>query len=264
MKIWPFAKEMLYAKMKVNRSEGYQMTKKELLDQLSGGLIVSCQMEKHAPCYSDDIIELMAKAAIWGNAAGLRINGEENIKKIRTITDLPIIGLIKVFSEETEVFMTPTMNEVNAVLAAGADIVAIDGTDRLINGKKAQTIISEIRQNWGEEIVIFADVRDEVDAVASLKLGADMVAPTFYRFKKDAKSTDVPDWEMFARMCEACQGLGAVVMEGKIWTPDDAIRAFHYGAHSVVIGSAITRPHLIMQRFYDHVSGFKEKRSLYY
>ena len=54
------------------------------------------------------------------------------------------------------------------------------------------------------------------------------------------------------------------MMEGKVWTPDDAIRAFHYGAHSVVIGSAITRPHLIMRRFYDHVNGYPEKRSLFY
>lgn len=239
------------------------MNKSEILASLKGGLIVSCQIEKHAPCYSDEIVELMVKSAIWGGACGLRINGIENIKKIRALTDLPIIGLVKVFSDDTEVFMTPSMKEVQEVLHAGAEIVAIDGTDRLINKEKANLIIPKIKAHFPDAI-IFADVRDETDAVESLKLGADIVAPTFYRFKKDAKSADIPDWEMFAKMCHCCKDLGVVMMEGKIWTPDDAIRAFHYGAHSVVIGSAITRPHLIMRRFFDHVNGFEEERSLYY
>lgn len=239
------------------------MEKQKLLESLKGGLIVSCQIEKHAPCYHEDIVELMVKSAIWGGACGLRLNGIDNIKKIRKSTDLPIIGLVKVFSDETEIFMTPTMNEVRSVIEAGADIVAIDGTDRMIQGRKGYDIIPEIKKEF-PNTVIFADVRDEEDALASLELGADIVAPTFYRFKKDAKSSDLPDWEMFARMCQVCKDKGIVMMEGKIWTPDDAIRAFHYGAHSVVIGSAITRPHLIMRRFYDHVNGYPEKRSLLY
>lgn len=239
------------------------MEKQKLLESLKGGLIVSCQIEKHAPCYHEDIVELMVKSAIWGGACGLRLNGVDNIKKIRKSTDLPIIGLVKVFSDETEIFMTPTMNEVRSVIEAGADIVAIDGTDRMIQGRKGYDIIPEIKKEF-PNTVIFADVRDEEDALASLELGADIVAPTFYRFKKDAKSSDLPDWEMFARMCQVCKDKGIVMMEGKIWTPDDAIRAFHYGAHSVVIGSAITRPHLIMRRFYDHVNGYPEKRSLLY
>lgn len=239
------------------------MEKQKLLESLKGGLIVSCQIEKHAPCYHEDIVELMVKSAIWGGACGLRLNGVDNIKKIRRSTDLPIIGLVKVFSDETEIFMTPTMNEVCSVIEAGADIVAIDGTDRMIQGRKGYDIIPEIKKEF-PNTVIFADVRDEEDALASLELGADIVAPTFYRFKKDAKSSDLPDWEMFARMCQVCKDKGIIMMEGKIWTPDDAIRAFHYGAHSVVIGSAITRPHLIMRRFYDHVNGYPEKRSLLY
>lgn len=239
------------------------MEKQKLLNSLKGGLIVSCQIEKHAPCYHEDIVELMVKSAIWGGACGLRLNGIENIQKIRKTTDLPIIGLVKVFSDETDIFMTPTMNEVRSVIEAGADIVAIDGTDRMIKDRKGYDIIPDIKKEF-PDTVIFADVRDEADALASLALGADIVAPTFYRFKKDAKSSDLPDWEMFAKMCQVCKDKGIVMMEGKIWTPDDAIRAFHYGAHSVVIGSAITRPHLIMRRFYDHVNGYPEKRSLLY
>ncbi len=237
------------------------MNRQEIIDQIRGGMIVSCQMEKHAPCYSEDMVELMVKAAVWGGACGLRINGIENLVKVRKISDLPIIGLKKVFRDDTEVFMTPNMDVVDEVIAAGADIVAIDGTDRLIDGEPGWNIIPKIREKY-PEVPILADCRDEYDAVKCVELGADFVAPTFYRFKKDAKSTDLPDWEMFAHMCQLCPG--KAIMEGKIWTPDDAIRALHYGALAVVVGSAITRPHLIARRFYDHINGFKEKRSLFY
>lgn len=239
------------------------MHKEEVLEKIKGGLIVSCQMEKHAPCYSEDSVELMAKAAVWAGACALRINGVDNVKKIKSLFDIPVIGLVKVFRTDTEVFMTPTMNEVEQLIEAKADVIAIDGTDRLIDNHPAMNIIVEIKKKY-PNVLILADVRDEVDAVQSLELGADMVAPTFYRFKKDAKSTDLPDWEMFAKMCRACKDKGIVLMEGKIWTPDDAIRALHYGAYAVVVGSAITRPHLIARRFVDHMNGFEEKRSLFY
>lgn len=238
-------------------------SKEETIQILKSSLIVSCQMETHAPGYTDTIIESLIHAAIWGGAKGLRINGIKNIETARQITDLPIIGLVKVFRDDSDVFMTPSMKEVDAVVKAGADIVAIDGTDRLIDQKKAQDIIKDIKQKY-PELCILADVRDEKDALESLKLGADFVAPTFYRFKEDAKSTDLPDWEMFAKMCRISEGLGYVLMEGKVWTPDDAIRALHYGAHAVIVGSAITRAHIITRRFNDHLEGFKEKRELLY
>ncbi|MEA5026124.1 MAG: putative N-acetylmannosamine-6-phosphate 2-epimerase [Erysipelotrichaceae bacterium] len=239
------------------------MDKTNRLLALKGGLIVSCQVKKDDPQYQDGCITALAKAALWGGACALRINEPENISAVRAVTDLPIIGLYKIHRPDTEVFMTPDMEAVRQCLQAGADIIAIDGTDRLIDGHPAHDIIPLIKAKY-PDLLILADVRDEHDALRSIALGADIVAPTFYRFKKDAKSTDLPDWEMFARMCEQCAPLAAVFMEGKIWTPDDAIRAFHYGAYAVVIGTVITRPHLTTRRFYDHINGFKEERSLFY
>ncbi|MBY0404397.1 MAG: hypothetical protein K2X66_10905, partial [Cyanobacteria bacterium] len=47
-----------------------------------------------------------------------------------------------------------------------------------------------------------------------------------------------------------CQeGNTPVIMEGRIWEPSEVNMAFEKGAFSVVIGSAITRPHLITERF---------------
>lgn len=239
------------------------MTIDHIIKKIYKGLIVSCQYEEHAPGYHKDSVKSLVEAAIWGGAKGLRINGIKNIEDTRKITNLPIIGLKKVYSDDTDVFMTPTITDVEEVIDAKADIVAIDGTNRIINGKPANHIIKEIRIKYPNAIIL-ADVRDEVDAIESLKLGANFVAPTFYRFKEDAKSTDLPDWNMFAKMCKECKSLGHVLMEGKIWTVDDAIRALHYGAHAVIVGSAITRPHIITQRFVDHIEGFEKERSLYY
>jgi N-acylglucosamine-6-phosphate 2-epimerase len=237
--------------------------KNDILTSLKNGLIVSCQVKKDDPQYIDGIIPALAKGAIWGGAVGLRINEPQNIKDVRAITDLPIIGLWKIHREDTDVFMTPNMDAVKAVIDAGADIVAIDGTDRLIDGEKAFDIIQKIK-NLYPDVLIFADVRDDEDAVLALEKGADIVAPTFYRFGKNAKSTDLPDWEMFARMCSLCKDKGLVFMEGKVWTPDDCIRALHYGAHAVVVGTVLTREHITTRRFVDHINGFHEKRSLFY
>jgi N-acylglucosamine-6-phosphate 2-epimerase len=233
----------------------------KIIESLRGGLIVSCQLHKTDPEYVDGIIPGLAKAAVWGGACAVRIDDPENIVAVRKAVDVPIIGLWKKMSRETEVFMTPDLPSVAAVLQAGADIVAVDGTDRPIGGRRGCDLIPEIRRDFPQAI-IFADCRDEKDAALALSLGADFVAPTFYRFGKNAVSTDLPDWKMFARMCRIAGD--KAVMEGKIWTPDDAVKAFHYGAYAVVVGTAITRPHLVAQRFYDVIHGYPEERSLFY
>ncbi|MNT06291.1 putative N-acetylmannosamine-6-phosphate 2-epimerase [compost metagenome] len=50
-----------------------------------------------------------------------------------------------------------------------------------------------------------------------------------------------------------------VIMEGRIWTPDEAGRALRYGAWAVVVGSAITRPQLIAKRFAEAVADERDR-----
>ncbi|MEA4821803.1 MAG: putative N-acetylmannosamine-6-phosphate 2-epimerase [Erysipelotrichales bacterium] len=239
------------------------VNKEKILNLLKGKLIISCQLHPEDPQWQEGCIVSMAKAAIWGGAKGLRIEGIENITAVRAITELPIIGLVKVHRPDTDVFMTPDLSLVSSIVAAGADIIAVDGTDRMIDNRRGCDIIPTIKKEYPDTL-IFADCRDEKDALLSLSLGADIVAPTFYRFSTNAKSTDLPDWQMFARMCRVAKDKGVVMMEGKIWTPEDCIIAFHYGAHSVVVGTAITRPHITTRRWCDHIEGFTEQRSLFY
>lgn len=235
-----------------------------VIEQLKNGLIVSCQAKKEDPVYLPGIITKMAESAIWGGAAGLRINTPEHIKEVRKITDLPIIGLWKQHMKDHSVFITPTIEAVEEVIKAGADIVAIDATDRVnAQGEKAYLLIHKIKQKYTDTIIL-ADIRNEKEAVLALEQGAHLVAPTLYRFNDHPKSIDSPDFEMLAKIVRVTKGNGFVLMEGKINTPEEAIESLYLGAYAVVVGSAITRPHLTTLRFTNKINKYEHKMPLYY
>lgn len=199
-----------------------------------------------------------------GRCLWYRIDTPENIARIRKVTNKPIIGLWKINIDTEDVFITPSMKEVDEIVKAGADIVAIDATNRINSyGRKAYELISEIKEKY-PDLLILADIRNAEEAKEALKMGAHMVAPTLYRFNDNPKSTDSPDFEELARIVEACEGLGLVIMEGKIASPEEAVQSLYLGAHAVVIGSAITRPHLTTLRFTSVMNKYKRKIPLKY
>lgn len=231
--------------------------KSELLKALKGGLIVSCQTQKDEPIYTEDMVVKMAEAAKWGGAVGIRANSPEQIRMIKEKVDLPIIGLWKMWHENTEVFITPTLEACRAVLEAGADILALDCTSqRNHEGKQAWELLPVVRKEF-PEAVIFADISNYEEARRAIDHGADIVAPTLYGYTKETMHIEGPDFRAFARMCRDFKGEACVMMEGHIYTPEDAMKVLYLGAHSVVVGSAITRPHYITKRFTDLLSGYQ-------
>ena len=94
-------------------------------------------------------------------------------------------------------------------------------------------------------------------AKRAVELGADIVGPTLYGYTKETASIEYPDLREFARMCRDMGDEAYFVMEGHIYSPEDAIKCLYLGAHSVVVGSAITRPHLTAKRFVDLMSGYQ-------
>lgn len=240
------------------------MNNQERIESLRKGLILSCQVRETDPMYSDDIIVKLVACGEWGGACAYRINEPQNVKAVRAVTDKPIIGLWKINPDEADVFITPSMKEVDAVIEAGADIIAVDCTDRVNSeGVKAYEIIKEIKKKY-PEVLILADIRNAEEAVRAAELGAHMVAPTLYRFSEDAKSTSEPDFRELAKIVEEIGDKAKVVMEGKINTPDQAIKALYLGAYSVVVGSAITRPHLTTLRYTTLMKGMKDDLPLRY
>lgn len=231
--------------------------KKELLASLEGGLIVSCQVQPDDPVYSIDFVVKMAKAARWGGAAGLRANDPEQIRAIKQAVDLPVIGLWKQWHDDTDVFITPTLEAAGAVWEAGAEIIALDCTGQLTHAGRPAYELLPIVKKAIPEAILFADVSTYEEAARAVALGADIVGPTLYGYTEATKHIEQPDLRQFARMCRDFKGKACVVMEGHIYTPQDAMQCIFLGAHAVVVGSAITRPHLTTKRFTDLLSGYR-------
>ena len=231
--------------------------KRELIESLKNGLIVSCQVQKDDPIYTEDIVVKMAEAAKWAGAVGIRANSPEQIKAIKENVDLPIIGLYKIWNDDTDVFITPTLEAAKQVWQAGAEIIALDCTSQITHEKTRAFELLQIVKVEIPEAIIFADVSNYEEAKRAIELGADIVAPTLYGYTNQTKDIEEPNLREFARMCRDFKNDAYVMMEGHLYTPEDAMKCLYLGAHSVVVGSAITRPHLIAKRFVDLLGGYQ-------
>lgn len=198
--------------------------KRALLDSMKG-LIVSCQVQPDDPTYSPDFVVKMAQAARWGGAVGIRANMPDQIRAIKAAVDLPVIGLFKIWSPGTDVFITPTLDAARQVWDAGAEIVALDCTFQLTTeGRRACELLPEVREALPEAIV-FADVSNYEEAANAVRMGADIVGPTLRGYTKETAHIEEPDYREFARMCRDFGDDVAMIMEGHIYTPEDAMKA---------------------------------------
>ena len=229
-----------------------------ILKSIEKGLIVSCQVYPDEPFYTKDMALQMAKAAAWGGAVAIRANSAKDVKMIKNEIDLPVIGLDKVYYPDTDVFITPTLESCVALWEAGADIIAFDCTNQINHeGKMARELLPILRKKLPDAL-LFADISNFEEAKWALENGADIVAPTLYGYTEATKDIMGPDFREFAKMCRELSKIGYVWMEGHIYTAEDTMKAFYLGAHSVVVGGAITRPHLTTKRFVDLISGYQD------
>lgn len=214
----------------------------EFWTALRGRLIVSCQAQPHEPLHSPMIMAAMARAAREGGASALRCESPADVRAIREAVDLPLIGLWK--QGETGVYITPTREAARAIAEAGADAIALDATDRPRPVPVAD-LIRYVHDELGKPVL--ADVSTLEEGLAAEAAGADAVAPTLSGYTGAGPAPKEPDWALLQALLS--QVRIPVIMEGRIWTPEDAARALELGAWAVVVGSAITRPQLITRRF---------------
>jgi N-acylglucosamine-6-phosphate 2-epimerase len=230
--------------------------KQALLESLQGGLIVSCQVAPEDPVYiegsAEKFVAAMAKAAAWAGAVGIRANTPEQIREIKRHVNLPVIGLYKIITPGSEVFITPTLEAAIQIHEAGADIIALDCTARFVNGRYAYELLPQIKRKI-PDVITFADIATFDEAANAVALGADIVAPTLYGYTSETNHTTEPDINELIRMIRAFDGKAYVFMEGRVNTPDDAVKYLQAGVHAVVVGNAITRPHLIAKQFADKI-----------
>lgn len=225
-----------------------------MFEKIKDGLIVSCQALEDEPLYGGDTMLKMARAAKEGGAIGIRTNGAENTKMIKEDSQLPVIGLVKRNYEGYEAYISPTPKEIDEIFTAGADMIAIDATDHT-RPYPLDKLLAYAREHYPKGKLL-ADISTYEEAKRAEKLGFDAVAVTMVGYTPHTKGQKVPDFDLLEKLV---QDLSIpVIAEGNFNTPEDAKKALEIGAHTVVVGSAITRPQVITKKFSEAVANAKK------
>lgn len=219
----------------------------EILKKIKGGLIVSCQALSSEPLCDPYIMAKMAYAAKLGGAVGIRANTVIDIAAIKKTVDLPIIGIIKSVYDDSDVYITPTMKEVDELVNIGCEIIATDATKRLRpNGETIEDFFVKVREKYPNQLFM-ADTSCFDEGKAATELGFDLIGTTMAGYTPYTKGRTLPDLELIEKYSSE---LGKpIIAEGGIWTPDDLKNVYKNGAFSAVCGTAITRPMDITKRF---------------
>lgn len=221
------------------------------VESVKGKLIVSCQALPDEPLHSAFIMGRMAIAAQEGGAAGIRANSVVDILEIKQQVDLPIIGIIKRDYPGSEAFITATMTEIDELVAARPEIIALDATfSTRPNGETLDQLFQKIKAKYPEQLLM-ADCSTVEEALHADRLGFDYIGTTLVGYTKQSQNLKI-ETDDFAIMREIlAQVKHPVIAEGNIDSPEKAKRVLDLGCYSVVVGSSITRPQLITKKYTD-------------
>jgi N-acylglucosamine-6-phosphate 2-epimerase len=186
----------------------------------------------------------MSRAAVGNGAAGVRIQGVANIAAVRAQVDLPIVGLIKREYPGYEPYITPTLDEVREIVAAGADIVAFDATGRSRPG--SATVASLVAAIHDAGRVAMADCAAAEDGELAHAAGAEILATTLCGYTPATKGSALPALGLLREL--AAMGRFAVC-EGGVSRPSQVREALDAGAGAVVVGTAITNIDWLVREF---------------
>lgn len=223
------------------------------IECLRGKLIVSCQALPHEPLYSSFIMGRMAQAAQEGGAAGIRANTPEDIREIRSRVGLPIIGIIKQCYEGSDVYITPTMAEVDRLMEVRPEIIAVDATNNpRPSGITLENFVTQIREKYPGQLLM-ADCSTVEEAIHADEIGFDFIGTTLVGYTRQSKGDDLSkdDFAILRKILKSVRH--RVIAEGKIDTPQKARKVIEMGAFSVVVGSVITRPQFITRTFVEEI-----------
>lgn len=221
----------------------------ERIERIKGKLVVSCQALPHEPLHSSFIMGRMALAAEQGGACGIRANTKEDIAEIQSQVDLPIIGIIKHDYEDSQVYITPTMKEIEELMEVKPEIIAMDATIGLRpGGKTIDEFFREVKERYPDQLLM-ADCSTVEEALHADELGFDFIGTTLVGYTEQSFGLRIEenDFAIIQEILEKTKH--PVIAEGNINTPEKVKRVIDLGCFSVVVGSIITRPQLITKEF---------------
>ncbi|TNH03426.1 N-acetylmannosamine-6-phosphate 2-epimerase [Testudinibacter sp. TR-2022] len=228
-----------------------KINKEKILAILEQGLIASCQPVDDGPMDSPEIVAAMAQASVIGGAAGLRIEGVDNLKATRAKVDVPIIGIVKRDLDDSPVRISPFLQDIDDLAVAGADIIAFDGTDR-IRPVARDVIVARIKALG---CLSMADCSNFEEGMYCQNLGVDLIGSTMSGYT----GGEIP-LEPDLKLVQDLKAAGCRVMaEGRYNSPEMAAMAIENGAYSVTVGSALTRLEHIVGWFVDKINAVKNK-----
>lgn len=219
------------------------------IEAIKGKLIVSCQALPEEPLHSSFIMGRMAVAAKMGGARGIRANTKEDIAEIQKETGLPVIGIVKRDYEDSRVYITPTMKEIEELMEVKPEIIALDATGApRPGGVTLDDFFAEIRDRYPGQLLM-ADCSTVEEALHADELGFDFIGTTMVGYTPQSASLRIEnnDFEIIREILAKVKH--PVIAEGNINTPEKVKRVVELGCYSVVVGSIITRPQLITKAF---------------
>ncbi len=216
------------------------------MSKLNRGLIVSCQAVQGEPLYGYGIMHLFAKAAKEGGASGIRALCED-IDSIKQEVDLPVIGLVKQCYDDSPIYITPNISDVDRLLKTRCDVICMDATLRpRPNGQTLQQVYDYARAH-GQGRELMADVATLEEALNAQEMGFDYISTTLRGYTQETKDAPLPDIAFMAQ-CKQALSRTKVIAEGGIFEVGHMEQVAAIDPYAVVVGSAITRPKVITER----------------
>ncbi len=234
------------------------MRRQTTLSRLKNGLIISCQPRPGSVLDHCNIVAAMAAVAEEQGAVAVRIRGARHIRAVCRAVQIPVLGIEKINDPNSEVYITPTLESVRRVHRAGAQIIAMDATERPRPRQQSLAgIISAAKDAF--DALFMADVATFRQGVEAARLGFDMVGTTLCGYTKETQHCNGPAFDLARRLVREIDI--PVILEGRVREPDDVRRAFDLGVHAVVVGTAITDIEALSRRFIEACPGSAAKNT---
>lgn len=222
--------------------------------QLSRGLIVSVQAPEGSPMRHPDVIAAMAEASLRNGAIGVRLESPEHIGAVRErCPNALIVGLWKRSWPDSSVYITPRWHEVQAVWGAGADVVALDATDRpRPHGEALENLVKRAKDDLGAPLM--ADVDTVENGLRAASLGCDWIGTTLFGYTETTRESKPPGLHLLKSLRARLPDETSLICEGGIASPQTAEEALALGADAVVVGTAITGVDLQVAAYHRHIT----------